>query len=460
MEATQRLSLTNYRTLSFWHDSLAESLEARPVSAERDFDVVIMGAGFTGLWTGIYLLRNRPGLRVAILEKEIAGFGASGRNGGWCSALFPWSSETLSKEYGLAEAQALRKAMVENVDEIGRITSELGIDCDYQKAGTYNLIRSKAQSQRAAAELAQAAKSGVDQLELKTAGESPRATKSQGAVFDPACASIHPAKLVRGLAEAFVNLGGHIFEKTTVENYAPGIVESSRGTFTSEYVVDALEGYRPTVKGQKRSSLPLYSLMIVTEPIPGSVLDDLGISAGITFADFRNLIIYGQRTKDNRIAFGGRGAPYHFGSRVRASYDQVSKIHEHLEVELKALFPTIGGYRITHRWGGALGVSRDWMASVNLDPVTKLAQAGGYVGDGVGTSHLAGKTLADLILGRPSAETKLCFVNHRSPKWEVEPLRFIAARGAMFAAGMADQIEGATGKLSFLSRIIRWLTGR
>lgn len=460
MEETKRLGLANYRSLSFWHDSLAESLEPRVASDQREFDVAIMGAGFTGLWTGIYLLRQRPTLRVAVLEKEIAGFGASGRNGGWCSALFPWSSETLAKEFGLDAAQAMRKAMIASVDEIGRITAELGIDCDYQKAGTYNLIRSDAQRHRAISEIELANKYQVDQLQLKTSEAVPRATRSQGAVFDPACASIHPAKLVRGLADAFVRLGGSLFESTEVESFSTGSVLTSRGVFRAEYVVDALEGYRPTITGQKRRSLPLYSLMIATEPIPGSVLDDLGLLPGVTFADFRNLIIYGQRTKDNRIAFGGRGAPYHFGSRIKAKYDTVAKIHEHLERELKSMFPTLGGYRITHRWGGALGVTRDWMASVNLNPVTKLAQAGGYVGDGVGTSHLAGKTLADLILGIPSPESRLCFVNHQSPNWEVEPLRFIAARGAMFAAGLADQIEGTTGRSSFISKIIRWLTGR
>ncbi|MFY7876828.1 MAG: NAD(P)/FAD-dependent oxidoreductase, partial [Pirellula sp.] len=145
--------------------------------------------------------------------------GASGRNGGWCSALFPWSSETLAKEFGLDAAQAMRKAMIASVDEIGRITAELGIDCDYQKAGTYNLIRSDAQRHRAISEIELANKYQVDQLQLKTSEAVPRATRSQGAVFDPACASIHPAKLVRGLADAFVRLGGSLFESTEVESF-------------------------------------------------------------------------------------------------------------------------------------------------------------------------------------------------------------------------------------------------
>ena len=452
--------MSNYRSLSFWHDSLTESLEPRPTPSGRDFDVLILGAGFTGLWTGIYLLRSQPQLRVAILEKEIAGFGASGRNGGWCSALFPWSTTLLAKEFGIEKAKALRMAMIESVDQIGKLTKELGIDCDYQKAGTYTLIRSAAQNQKAIAAIEEARQFGVDGLTLLDAKNSPLATISQGAVFDPACASIHPAKLVRGLAVAFEKLGGTLFETTQVFDFKPGSVRTSQGDFTGEFIVDALEGYRSTLPGKKRESLPLYSLMIVTEPIPSEVLDGLGIKPGATFADFRNLIIYGQRTKDNRIAFGGRGAPYHFGSRVRNSYDRVPAIHAHLERELKDLFPELARYRITDRWGGALGVSRDWMASVKLDPVTKIAQAGGYVGDGVGTSHLAGKILADLILGRDTPETSLCLVNHSSPKWEVEPLRFIAARGAMVAARLADKLESFTGRKSFISRIIGWLTGK
>lgn len=419
-----------------------------------------MGAGFTGLWTAVYLLRLAPSLKVAVLEKEIAGFGASGRNGGWCSALFPWSTEVLVEKFGLEAAKELRLAMIKTVDEVGSIAGELGIDCDFQKSGTLNLIRSQAQQTKALAELDQAVRFGVDSLQLLEPQQSPRATKSIGAVFDPACASINPAKLVRGLANAFVAMGGELFEKTEVHNFTSGRVQTSRGTFTGKYVVDALEGYRPTLKGGKRKSLPLYSLMIATESIPDSVFEEIGIPRGATFADYRNLIIYGQRTKDNRIAFGGRGAPYHFGSRIKAEYDIVPKIHQHLEEELKRMFPVLSNYRVTHRWGGALGVARDWMASVQLDPVTKIAQAGGYVGDGVGTSHLFGKTLANLILGRTTPETSLCFVNHSSPNWEIEPLRFIAARGAMLAAAVADQVEGVTGRRSFISKVIAWLTGK
>ena len=424
------------------------------------FDVAIVGAGYTGLWTGIYLLRQKPELKVAIFEAEVAGFGASGRNGGWCSALFPWAADQLADRFGESAAKTLRKAMVDTVDEVGRITAELGIDCDFEKAGTHYLVRSKAQEAKANHELEVAARFEVDQLRMAEASDAPRASKVSASIFDPACASIQPAKLARGLADAFIELGGEIYEQTRVMEIKPGRIITSRGDFSAESVVDATEGYRTTLKGKKRSSIPIYSLMIATEPIAEELLDEIGLKPGVTFADYRNLVIYGQRTADNRIAFGGRGAPYHFGSSIKAEYDQVPRIHSQIERVLFELFPQLAGTKIEYRWGGALGVARDWMASVSLDPVTKIGQAGGYVGDGVGTSNLAGRTMADLLLGRSTDLTSLCWVNHHSPKWEIEPLRFIAARSALIGADLADQIEGVTGRRSVISKIIARLTGK
>ena len=424
------------------------------------FDVAIVGAGYTGLWTGIYLLRQKPELKVAIFEAEVAGFGASGRNGGWCSALFPWAADQLADRFGESAAKTLRKAMVDTVDEVGRITAELGIDCDFEKAGTHYLVRSKAQEAKANHELEVAARFEVDQLRMAEASDAPRASQVSASIFDPACASIQPAKLARGLADAFIELGGEIYEQTRVMEIKPGRIITSRGDFSAESVVDATEGYRTTLKGKKRSSIPIYSLMIATEPIAEELLDEIGLKPGVTFADYRNLVIYGQRTADNRIAFGGRGAPYHFGSSIKAEYDQVPRIHSQIERVLFELFPQLAGTKIEYRWGGALGVARDWMASVSLDPVTKIGQAGGYVGDGVGTSNLAGRTMADLLLGRSTDLTSLCWVNHHSPKWEIEPLRFIAARSALIGADLADQIEGVTGRRSVISKIIARLTGK
>lgn len=449
--------------MSLWHDSLGEPFTQRaPLATEdtqREWDVVIMGAGYTGLWTALALTRSQPDLSILVLEKEIAGFGASGRNGGWCSALFPTSPGALVDRHGLEAASALRRAMVDAVPSVGKWSAELGIDCDFVQGGTTTLVRSDIQRHKAEETLADSARVGVDQLSWLEPGETLAATQTLGAVVDPACARLHPAKLVRGLARVAEERGVRIAEGTEVLRYESGRVETSRGVVRAGVIVDAMEGYRSQLKQTRRHSLPLYSLMIATEPMPDSVFDDIGLAHGMTFADFRSLIIYGQRTADNRIAFGGRGAPYHWGSSIKPEYDRVPAVFSALEHTLGELFPQVKSYSITHTWGGVLGVPRDWHASVTFDAATGIARAGGYVGDGVGLAHLAGLTLADLILGKTTERTTLPFVGHRSPQWEPEPLRFAGATVAIMGVSLADRIEAKTGKPSIVSKLIAPLTG-
>ncbi|MEO8889252.1 MAG: FAD-dependent oxidoreductase, partial [Jatrophihabitantaceae bacterium] len=172
------------------------------------------------------------------------------------------------------------------------------------------------------------------------------------------------------------------------------------------------------------------------------------------------LIIYGQRTADGRLVFGGRGAPYHLGSRIRASYDQVPKVFADLRHTLEDLFPMVRGARITHRWGGPLGIARDWHASVGLDRESGLAWAGGYVGDGVSTTNLVGRTLADLITGQDTELTALPWVGHRSRNWEPEPLRWLGANAGLRAMTWADNAETRSGKPSRLAGLVNAMMGR
>ena len=299
----------------------------------------------------------------------------------------------------------------------------------------------------------------VDTLEWRDSADTLQATHTQGAVFDPACARIHPAKLVRGLARSADAAGIRIAEHTAVLDYRPGVVTTSSGDVHGDVIIDAMEGYRSQLRPTKRASLPLYSLMIATEPLPDSVFDAIGLPHGMTFSDFRSLVIYGQRTADNRLAFGGRGAPYHWGSTISPEFDRVPRVFDALETTLKEMFPQIGDAAITHTWGGVLGVPRDWHASVTLDRATAIGRAGGYVGDGVGLSHLAGLTLADLVLGNDTERTALPFVGHRSPQWEPEPLRYLGATAAILGVDLADRMEERTGRRSLISRLIAPLTG-
>lgn len=448
------ISPVRYRSLSFWHDTVPGTLTpGEPLRADTEADVAIVGAGFTGLWTAYYLAKTAPDLRVVVCEREIAGFGASGRNGGWCSALFPASLNKLERMAGRDAAIAMQRAMQETVDEVGRVASAEGIDCHYAKGGTVMLARTPVQLERARAEIAEAREFGFGEEDLRLltadeAGERAGATSVLGGTYTPHCAAIHPARLARGLAEAVRGLGVEVYEQTPVREIQPGRVVTASGTVRARYVVRATEGYTPQLPGLERAVAPVYSLMVATEPLSEEAWAQIGLAGRPTFGDLRHLIIYGQRTADGRLAFGGRGAPYHLGSAIRPSFDRVPAVFEALRRTLAELFPVLGDVPVTHCWGGPLGVPRDWCASVGLDQATGLAWAGGYVGDGVSTTNLSGRTLADLITGRDSALVALPWVGHRSPPWEPEPLRWLGLNAGLRVMSVADREEARTGRPS------------
>lgn len=442
--------------MSFWHDTVPDDLSPRPaLPGDLDADIAIIGGGLTGLWTAWYLLERDPRLSIVVLEKHIAGFGASGRNGGWLSALFPRSTASLERAHGRDAAIAMRRAMIDTVDEVGRVASSAGIDIDFAKGGTIAFARSSVQLAAARAEVAEAAEYGIDPIRMLGA----QANGAPGASFDPNCARIHPAKLVRGLARALEARGVTIAEQTEVLDYSPHTVVTDRGTVRCASLVVATEGYGASMPATRRTVLPLYSLMIATEPLPDATWAEIGIEHGQTFTDYRHLLVYGQRTADNRFAFGGRGARYHWGSTIRPEYDRVPGVFEHLHRTLGELFPAARDAAVTHRWGGPLGVPRDWHSTAAYDPATGIARAGGYVGDGLSTTNLAGRTLADLITGTDSELVRLPWVNHASPRWEPEPLRFLGANAGLLAMTIADLEERITHRPSLAARIMGPLVG-
>jgi glycine/D-amino acid oxidase-like deaminating enzyme len=327
------------------------------------------------------------------------------------------------------------------------------------------LARSATQLQRARAEVAEMREYGFgeDDLVLLTESEARArvgASSVLGGTYTPHCAAIHPARLVRGLARAVRERGVTLFERTPVTQISPRTLHTTRGTVTADYIIRATEGYTPALPGLHRAVIPVYSLMIATEPLPDSTWEYIGLDGRPTFGDGRHLIIYGQRTADGRLAFGGRGAPYHLGSTVRPSFDRVPGVFGALRRTLGELFPALGDVAITHTWGGPLGIPRDWCASAGLDRETGLGWAGGYVGDGVATTNLAGRTLADLILGTDSDLTRLPWVNHRSPEWEAEPLRWLGINVGLHTMAWADRAEGRTGRSSRAAQVMgRFLGG-
>lgn len=460
----------HWERLSLWHDTLdpagpATAWTPRPsLDGDIDADVAIVGAGFTGLWTAHYLAEADPELRIVVLEAETAGFGASGRNGGWCSALFPASASTLADMSDRAGALAQHRAMRETVDEVIRAAAAAGIDADIAKGGTVVLARSRAQWRRARQEVAHARSwdRGEDDLRLLDRAEATamlNGSRTVGATYTPDCAAIHPARLVRGLATAVEGRGVTILERTRVRSIEPRVVHTDRGRVRARAIVRATEGYTSALEGESRTSIPVYSLIIATEPLSPEVWAEIGLARRETFSDHRHLVIYGQRTADDRLVFGGRGAPYHLGSRIRPEYDRDERVFARLYSTLVDLFPVLAGTRVTHAWGGALGIARDWCASVGFDRDTGLGWAGGYVGDGVSTTNLAGRTLRDLVLGHDTELTRLPWVGHRSPRWEPEPLRWLGINAGLRAMTLADAEESVTRLPSLVAKAVSPLLG-
>lgn len=459
------MNLDGAKRTPLWWDGLDVSPRRDPLAGDATVDVTIIGGGFTGLWTAYYLAGLEPTLNIAVLEREHVGYGASGRNGGWCHAAYPLGLTMAVKDHGREGGVRFERALNGAVAEVGRVAEAENIACHYQKGGRILVARNQLHLARAKEETEEYREFGFSEEDMRfmdaaEASELVGADSVLGGTFSPHAASLQPAALARGLAEACERRGVRVFEGTAASSYTSGKVVTDRGTVTTQYVVRATEAYTSQFGPVRRKLAPLYSHMIATEPLPESVWDDLGLRDRPTFADYSPSLIYGQRTHDGRLAFGGRGAPYHWRSGVADDFDVNEAVHADLGRVLRDFFPSLAEVKVTHRWGGPLGVSRDWRPSVTFSPETGVGFAGGYVGEGVAASNLAGRTLADLMLRRDTELTALGWVNHAWRDWEPEPLRYVGINAGLWLAKTADRDEQRTGKSSWLGDVGDWLRGK
>jgi len=444
------MTADEYRTLSFWHATLPGSLEPRPpLRRDEQVDVAIVGAGYTGLWTAYYLKSLSPGIRVAIVEAEIAGFGASGRNGGWCLGTLAGSERILSDPARRDPARRLQRALFDTVDEVGRVCAQERIECHWTKGGYVCVATAEAHREQILhdVETWRALGFGEDDARWLTPEECSarvRCERNLGGLLLAHCAAIHPARLARGLADAVERLGVAIYEQTPALALEPRCVRTPGGRLRADTVVCATEAYSRTIAGQVRRLVPMHSMMIATEPLPEAAWKEIGLASRETFGDPRRIVVYGQRTADDRIAFGTRG-PYFYGSGIRDRFDPGFAFFARVRRTLESFFPIVRDFEVTHRWGGPLGVPRDWRPSVGLDRSRGVGWAGGYVGEGVAASNLAGRTLADLILARESELVRLPFVGPPFPSWEPEPLRWIGV-GGLLRIGLALDAAELAGR--------------
>ncbi|HEX4319594.1 MAG TPA: FAD-dependent oxidoreductase [Acidobacteriaceae bacterium] len=431
------MSNRDYKDLSFWLEDAGEPLTPRPaMQRSEEVDVAILGAGYTGLWTAYYLLRNNPGLKLAIVENEIAGFGASGRNGGWCSPRFPVSAGLMAKRWGAESARSVLLALQSAVDEIRDVSQRESIDTCFRPAGTLTVARGAHQLPALRSSYASYESLGMANhyqfLSPEEVAERVRVTDVHGGLYTPDGASIHPGRLVRGLARAVEAHGGVIYEQTAVTGFEGGsnarLITAAGELRARKALVLAGEAYLTRLRKMHRALLPAYSLICLTEPLTDAQWSQIGWQRGENLASTRNTVVYLTRTPDGRVLFGSRGAPYKFASQITDQQDRHADTVALIQRSLIEWFPSLEGIRFTHSWGGPVGMPIDWTPAVRFDPQSRIAFAGGYTGQGVSTSNLAGQMLAGMITGRTTGFESLPFANRRSPNWIPEPLRWLIVR--------------------------------
>jgi glycine/D-amino acid oxidase-like deaminating enzyme len=452
--------------ISFWQWQLGEQKQRPALRGNESVDVCIVGGGFTGLWTAYYLKQARPDMKVAVLEKRQVGFGASGRNGGWIAATVPGNRRLLTKERGAPAMHAFEKAMEETVDEIINVAKREQIHADIVKHGVIEVARSGAQTQRLRAFIKSEREYGTSErdlavLEQPQLDERIKVANAELGAWSPHCARVHPAKLVRGLADVVERIGVEIYEQTEVTAIHAHEAVTRQGTVRADYVIRCLEGFTSDLPGERRTWLPMNSAMVATGPLSDEQWSRIGWDGCELLGDMAHAYMYAQRTADGRIAFGGRGIPYRYASGHDRDGATQPKTIAMLETLVREFFPQIPDVAIEHAWCGVLGVSRDWCATVNLDRSTGLGHAGGYVGVGVAATNLAGRTLRDMILGETTPLTYLPWVGREPRKWEPEPLRWLGAQGIYKLYYGADHKESeGLGHTSRLATFADLVSGR
>ncbi len=426
---------------SFWLDDVSSPLVPRPpLDGDITADVAIVGAGFTGLWTAYYLLANEPTCRVVLLDAHVAGYGASGRNGGFCDAAIHGFGSLVERDR--EGAIALWRAMFDAVDELGRVARAQGLDFGYSKGGCLQIAGVPAHQESLKRDMDELRALGFDDHDYQwLAPEDVQERANLGgrpaAFFTPHAAAVQPARVARQLASAIEGMGAKLYEQTAARAIERGCVCTEHGRVSAPFVVNATEAYDVTLRGMRRSVLPLYNYMLATEPLPASAWDEIGMHDRVTVADGYRDLIYLQRTADGRITIGGRGSRYRYGSAIERRHEHDKPVFRWLNAELKRLFPTVDA-KITHRWGGVFGVPRDMTPAIGLDRDTGFAWAGGYVGSGVAAANLAGRTLADLMLDRDTDRTRYPWARPPCPSWEPEPLRWAGVQIMLRLVHLAD----------------------
>jgi glycine/D-amino acid oxidase-like deaminating enzyme len=437
--------MPDYEDKSYW---LGESPyeESPPLTGSAKVDVAVVGGGFCGLSTAYYLKRADPSLRVAVLEDKIVGYGASGRNAGFAMTLMGFTLGITTMRFGKARAKEAHDFAHAAVDHIGQMVDSHGIDCDYEKPGLLTVALNPAQVKRLQDDIELAEKIGIPGLKWIEPGDLASEVRSEtylGARWEEQCALINPAKYVRGLKRVAQETGVEVYERTPVSAlHTDGNprLDTPGGAVQANKVVLATNAFSGRFPLLKRKQFPVFTYIILTEPLSPEKLAEIGWQARQGIEDARNMIHYYRLTPDNRILFGGSDARYYYGGPL--DRDRSKETFRRLRRDLNQTFPTLKSVKIEHRWGGPVSVPIDFFPAMGYAGKDKrIAYALGCVGHGVAMMNMAGQVLRDLVLERQTSLTDLFFVNRRVVPLPPEPLRFAMAESIRSALRAQDAWE-------------------
>jgi glycine/D-amino acid oxidase-like deaminating enzyme len=423
--------MSDFSSRSYWLE--ADPYTAGPsLAGDVRVDIAIIGAGFTGLWTAYFLLRADPSLKVAIVEREVVGYGASGRNGGFAMTLLSRSLHDLVQQFGPEAARAAHDAVAASIDDIGRFSAEHGVACDYEKNGFIAVAADDSQVPRIEADRRAAEQLGLDTVRFIPGDELRRQIQSplyRCGLEETTCALVNPAKLVRGMARVVRQQSGIIYEQTPVDRLERGAdhvnVHTPQGVLRADKVVLATNAYSVQFPEFQRWLIPLYSHIVLTERLSEGQWASVGWQGRQGLEDKRTFIHYFRPTADGRILMGGEDAPYYYGSSTSIEHDRNAQVAGILQRDLQTIYPQLKGVRFTHAWGGPVAVTSRFVPAFGTLEGGRAHYGFGYSGHGVAPTHLGGQILRDLVLDRQTELTQLCFVRAKPLPFPSEPWRYL-----------------------------------
>jgi glycine/D-amino acid oxidase-like deaminating enzyme len=456
--------MTDFASRSFWLEADPYT-PGPPLAGDVTVDVAIVGAGFTGLWTAHFLLREQPALKVAVIERDVVGYGASGRNGGFAMTLLSRSLHDLVQAFGADAARAAHQAVARSVDAIGQFCAEHAAPCDYEKTGFIGVAADESQVARIEADRRAAEALGITDVRYLSGEELRQEIQSplvRCGLEEKTCALLNPAKLVRGIARVVRQQSGIIYEQTAVDRIERDgtavAIRTPQGTVHADQVVLATNAYSVQFPELRRLLIPLYSYIVLTEPLSEGQWASIGWKQRQGLEDKRTFIHYFRPTADGRILMGGEDAPYYYGSSIGAQHDRNRRVFGLLQRDLQTIYPQLNGIRFTHQWGGPVAVTSRFVPSFGTLTGGRVHFGFGYSGHGVAPTHLGGQILRDLVLARTSDLTQLCFVRAKAVPFPPEPLRYVAVNLARRSL-LAQDRKGKSKRDPFTVRLLMRLGG-